>query len=51
MLILSKEDLGRLLFKAAHEPRRNAKRFLKDRGGEGSVAELDSLLGAATDDP
>lgn len=46
-LTLSKEDLGRVIFKASHEPRRNVKRFLKDRGGEGSAEELDFVLGAA----
>jgi hypothetical protein len=49
-LMLSTEDLGRLLAKAAHEPRRNLKRFLKDRGGQGSAEELDFVLAAAGKD-
>ncbi len=44
MLNLTSEQLGRLIFKARHEPRRNQKRFLKDLGGEGSAEELDRVL-------
>ena len=43
----SSADLGRLLFKSRHEPRRNQKRFLKDLGGEGSAEELDRVLAIA----
>lgn len=43
-------DLGRLLFKARHEPRRNQRRFLKDLGGEGTAAELDHVLAVAAAD-
>ncbi len=50
-LTFSPDELGTLLYKARHEPRRNAKRFLKDRGGEGTAAELDELLAAAAADP
>lgn len=50
-LMLSKEDLGRLLVKSVHEPRRNCKRFLKDKGGLGSAEELDFVLRVARDDP
>lgn len=44
---LSAEQLGRLLYKAAHEPRRNQKRYLKDLGGDGSADELDAVLAVA----
>lgn len=44
---LTTEQLGRLLFKAAREPRRNQKRYLKDLGGEGSAEELDEVLAVA----
>src|SRR5690606_30558971 len=44
---LTSEQLGRLLFKAAREPRRNAKRYLKDLGGEGTADELDHFLDLA----
>ena len=50
MIALDANELGTLLHKASHEPRRNAKRFLKDRGGEGSAAELDALLEKARSD-
>lgn len=43
-------DLGRLLYKSRHEPRRNQKRFLKDLGGEGSAEELDRILAIAEAD-
>jgi hypothetical protein len=46
-LRLSTEDLAALLARARHEPRRNLKRFLKDRGGDGSAAELDQWLARA----
>jgi hypothetical protein len=46
-LTLSTDELARLLAKAAHEPRRNLKRFLKDRGGDGSAEELDRWLTVA----
>jgi hypothetical protein len=46
----SPTDLGRLLFKSRHEPRRNQLRFLKDIGGEGSAEELDRVLEAAQAD-
>lgn len=46
----TKADLGRLLFKSRHEPRRNQKRFLKDLGGDGSADELDRVLAAAAAD-
>ncbi len=49
-LKLTTDDLGRLLYKVTHEPRRNCKRFLKDRGGDGSAAELDAALSAARRD-
>lgn len=41
------EELGRMLFKSKHEPRRNQKRFLKDLGGEGSADELDGVIAVA----
>lgn len=41
---LTAVQLGRLLFKAANEPRRNQKRYLKDLGGDGSADELDQVL-------
>lgn len=41
---LTDEQMGRLLFKAEHEPRRNQKRYLKDQGGTGSAEELDAML-------
>jgi hypothetical protein len=44
---LTNEQLGRLLFKSQHEPRKNPKRFLKDLGGEGSAEELDRVLATA----
>ena len=44
MIKLTVEQKGRLLFKAAHEPRRNQKRYLKDLGGTGSAEELDEVL-------
>lgn len=44
------EQLGRLLYKSRHEPRRNQKRYLKDGGGDGSAAELDALLETAKKD-
>ena len=44
---LTNEQLGRLLFKAENEPRRNQKRFLKDLGGYGSAEELDEFLDIA----
>lgn len=47
---LTSEQLGRLLHKAAHEPRRNQKRYLKDLGGEGSAEELDWQLELAAAD-
>lgn len=43
-LKLTTEQMGRLLFKAKHEPRKNQKRYLKDQGGEGSAEELDAIL-------
>lgn len=46
---LSPEQLGRLLFKSACEPRRNQKRYLKDLGGTGSAEELDAVLAQAQD--
>lgn len=45
------EQLGRLLFKSRHEPRRNQKRFLKDLGGDGSAEELDEVLARAKKSP
>lgn len=48
---LSPEELGMLLYKSRHEPRRNAKRFVKDRGGDGTAAELEDVLAAAAADP
>lgn len=50
MLKLTSEQLGRLLYKAKNEPRRNQKRYLKDLGGEGSAEELDQFLGKANSD-
>lgn len=47
---LTSEQMGRLLFKANHEPRRNQKRYLKDLGGEGSADELDQVLEKARRD-
>jgi ribosome-binding protein aMBF1 (putative translation factor) len=47
MVNLSDEQLGRLICKADHEPRRNAKRYLKDLGGDGSADELDQVLETA----
>lgn len=47
---LTTEQLGRLLFKSTHEPRRNQKRYLKDIGGEGSADELDRVLATARHD-
>lgn len=41
---MSVEQLGKLLFKAANEPRRGQKRYLKDLGGDGSADELDRVL-------
>ena len=46
-LKLSPAELGRLLHKSQHEPRRNQKRYLKDLGGEGSAEELDDVLATA----
>jgi ribosome-binding protein aMBF1 (putative translation factor) len=46
----SSADLGALLFKSRHEPRKNQKRFLKDLGGEGTSAALDQALAAAAAD-
>jgi hypothetical protein len=48
---LSKEELGQLLFKVAHYPRRFAKEFLRQRGGDGTPAELDAMLAVAAEDP
>lgn len=45
---LTPEQMGRLLFKSSHEPRRNQKRYLKDLGGEGSAEELDEALAIAS---
>lgn len=50
MLKLTTEQAGRLLYKAANEPRRNQKRYLKDLGGDGSAEELDALLQRHKDD-
>jgi hypothetical protein len=50
MVKLNSQQLGRLLFKAAHEPRRNQKRYLKDLGLEGSAEELDRVLALASRD-
>lgn len=47
MLKLTSEQLGRLLYKAKNEPRRNQKRYLKDLGGEGSAEELDMWIDRA----
>ncbi len=47
MITLTPEQLGKLLFKAAHEPRRNQKRFIRDLGGDGSAEELDEVLAVA----
>lgn len=47
MKTLTTEQLGKLLYKADHEPRRNQKRYLKDLGGEGSADELDQMLAIA----
>lgn len=44
---LTSDELGHVLYKAKHEPRRNQKRYLKDRGGAGSAEELDAVLAAA----
>lgn len=44
---LTTEELGRLLYKSSHEPRRNQKRYLKDLGGDGSAKELDEVLADA----
>jgi predicted XRE-type DNA-binding protein len=41
---MSDEQLGMLLFKAMHEPRRNQKRWIRDCGGVASAEELDRLL-------
>jgi hypothetical protein len=49
-LDLKAEQLGQLLFKLKHEPRRGAKRFLKDLGGSGSAEELDALIAIAEKD-
>jgi len=50
-LTLSPEELGRLLHIAAHAPRRFAKQFLKDCGGDGSAAEFDQWLAVARREP
>ena len=47
---LTSEQMGKLLFKAIHEPRRNLKRFLHDLGGAGSAEELDEALATAAND-
>jgi len=44
---MSDEQLGMLLFKAMHEPRRNQKRWIRDCGGVASAEELDRMLGVA----
>ena len=44
---LTTEQLGRVLFRARHEPRRNVKRYLKDLGGSGSSDELDEVIAKA----
>lgn len=49
-LTLKAEQLGQLLFKIKHEPRRGAKRFLKDLGGDGSAEELDAQIAIAEQD-
>ena len=48
---LTSEQLGRLLHKSMHEPRRNQQRYLKALGGAGSADELDAALTRANRDP
>lgn len=48
---LTTEQLGKLLYKSNHEPRRNQKRYLKDCGGDGSAEELDRVLAQARQNP
>lgn len=50
MLKLSTEQLGQLLHKSRHEPRRLQKRYLKELSGEGSAEELDAVLAEALQD-
>lgn len=47
---LTTEQLGTVLFRADHESRRRAKRYLRDHGGEGVGAELDRILALARAD-
>jgi predicted XRE-type DNA-binding protein len=49
-LNLTPQQLGRLLFKEKHEPRRSLKRFLRDLGGDGSAEELNVALEIASKD-
>ena len=51
MIKLTAKQLGRLLLKEAHEPRRGQKRYLKDLGGSGSADELDEVLEVARGTP
>lgn len=51
MVTLTSEQQAKLIFKADHESRRMAKRYCRDHGGEGTAAELDSVLAVASGNP
>lgn len=48
MLQLTTEQIAKALFKARHESRRKAKRYLKDHGGTGKSDELDAVIDCPT---
>lgn len=48
MLQLTTDQIAKALFKATHESRRKAKRYLKDHGGTGKSDELDAVIANPT---
>ncbi len=48
---LTTEQLGHVLHRSRHEPRRGLKRMLKDLGGTGAADELDRVLAQAEASP